>query len=118
MNYIKIPQQIIEKRRHEYIEKVQHDLELCEDAKTEKLPAGQLLSNREFIFSLGYIDAQARSTDGVLFDLIVRNRNIEDVQKAAEDVVEIIENQKFTVAEALLFIKHLEGMILASQVKY
>lgn len=99
------------------MENVQHDLDLL-GLKPQKFLKGELLSNRAFIVTSDYLNERAKDGEGVMFDLIARNREIEDVANAAEEIIKIIEGQRFTIAESLLFLKHLEGMILASPMKY
>lgn len=118
MSYIKIPSEIITRRIREYHKNIQKDFAEFPNPPEMNVPEGQLLSNRKFPSTLAYIKTREQNEDGVMFDLMARNREPENIEKAAEDVVKIIESQEFTVAEALMFLNHIEGMVLASPVSY
>lgn len=118
MNYMRAPQEVIARRRQEYLDNVRKDMNAFPQPQDLRVPEGELLSNRDFPTTLGYIKAQAKSDDGVMFDLMARNREPENIEKAAEEVIKIIESQEFTVSEALLFLNYVEGMVLASPVSY
>lgn len=118
MVYIHAPQEVIARRTREYHEGVNKDLNRGSKNSKHYAKEGELLSNRDFPITLAYALERMKSEDGVIFDLMSRNREPEEIEKAAESVIKIIEAQRFTVAEALLFLSYVDGMILATPVSY
>ncbi len=115
---VNIPSYVIETYRREAMEKIRADLARLE---SQNITQEGLLSNRAVSWNLDYIKACSTHSDDegdTLFPLMVRNRELEDLQKTAEAVVSILEEQNFTISDALLFLKHIESLVLASPVKY
>jgi len=117
---VTIPSNVIKHYQDEVLEKIRSDLSNPNYQQDTNF-AGGLLSNRSAAWNLDFIKACSTNdqTGGdALFTLIVRNRTIEDLQETAEAMVSIMQKQNFTVSEALLFLKHLESLVLASPVNY
>lgn len=116
MKFIKVPLILFNERVEEFQKNLRQDI----NRSTETiLRDGELIPAKELMFSLDYVkDVTKRGENGIMFELVARGRKVEDVENAAEEVVKIVENQQFTVAESLLFLQHIEEMILTSPVKY
>lgn len=116
MRNIKVPITCLKDRIKEFHDKFRQDI----NRSTETvIPKEGLIPAREVPFSLSYIqDSVNRGEDSLMFELIARGREVEDIESAAEEVVKIMEKQEFTIAETLLFLKLLEEMALASPLKY
>jgi len=117
---VSIPAAVIKQYQEESLEKIRKDLSNLDYKKDTNLAAG-LLSNRAAAWGLSFIEGCTKNDEtggDALFPLIVRNRTLEELQETAEAVVLTFQEQNFTVSEALLFLKHLESLILASPVDY
>lgn len=115
---VNIPSFIIKQYQDEALAKIRKDLSNINYQNTAE---NGLLSNRAAAWSLDYINSCSKNEEtggNTLFPLIVRNRKLEELQKTAEAVVSIFQEQNFTVSESLLFLKHIESLLLASPVKY
>lgn len=113
--YRKTPQEIVSKRIKEFIGKVDADMDAAH-IPLQELPEGQLLPPDASAFPLEYLQKQFSSDEGLMMHLICRNREQADIEKATEEVVKIIEGRRFTVSEALLFLKQVEAQVLATPV--
>lgn len=115
---VNIPSFIIKQYQDEALAQIRKDLS---NVNYQNVAEKGLLSHRAAAWNLDYINSCSRNDEtggDTLFQLIVRNRELEDLQKTAEAVVSIFQDQKFTVSESLLFLKHIESLVLASPVKY
>ena len=115
---VNIPAYIIKEYQKEAIEKIRKDLQ---NVDCKNVTQEGLLSNRAAAWGLEFISSCSKEDEtggNTLFPLIVRNRKLNDLEKAAEATVKILEEQHFTVSEALLFLKHIESLVLASPVNY
>lgn len=102
----------------EALEKIRNDLGR---ASLLNLNPDGFLSNRAAAWNLDYLKTCVEDKDfgeDILFLLMVRNREREGLENAAEAVIDIFQKEKFTVSEALLFLKHLECLVLASPVNF
>lgn len=116
MKLVKMPILCLKQRIKEFQDNFRQDINRSTEAV---IPKEGLIPAREMPFSLSYIQDQVnRGEDSLMFELIARGRDVEDVENAAEEVVKIMEQQEFTIAETLLFLKLLEEMALASPLKY
>jgi hypothetical protein len=115
MEHLTIPKVLLK----ECVERFYEDLNNRYKSQGMKRTADGLYPAKDFPFSLEYISNQVNhGEDSYLFELAARGRKFEDIDKAAEEVMQIAEKLDFSVAEALLFMKHLETLFLTSPVKY
>lgn len=113
-----VPAYIIDKHLKEALEKIRRDLV---NMNPQNITQDGLISNRAAAWSLEYINSRSADEENwndTLFSLMIRNREREDLEKTAEAVISIFERQNFTVSEALLFMKYLESLVLASPVNF
>jgi hypothetical protein len=133
MSIINSPNYIINKHRKEAHESMIKENRKLEQEALEKIrndlgrasllnlnPDG-LMSHRAAAWNFDYLKTCAADKDfgdDLIFLMMVRNREREDLEKAAEAVVDIFQKERFTVSEALLFMKHIEGIVMASPVNF
>lgn len=106
------------KIEQEALEKIRNDLGR---ANLSNLNPDGLISNRAVPWNFDHLKTCAADKDfgdDLIFLMMVRNRERGDLEKAAEAVVDIFQKERFTVSEALLFLKHIEGLVMASPVNY
>ncbi|SEJ35542.1 hypothetical protein SAMN05660742_10687 [Propionispira arboris] len=115
MEHLSIPKILLQ----ECVERFYQDLDKTYQSQGLKKNNAGLYPAKDFHFSMEYINNQVdHGEDSYLFELAARGRQFDDINKAAEDVMQIIKKMDFSVAEALLFMKFLETLFLTSPVKY
>ncbi|WP_371380908.1 hypothetical protein [Sporomusa aerivorans] len=108
---VTIPEQVLKKCLDEYQANIRQALE-----NGERIPvkSDEIFSNHYAAWSLEFIQEVSKDDDLSFAALLARNHDEEKVRGLGLQILSMIQEQKFTVSETLLFLRMLESYALSS----
>lgn len=113
---VTIPEQVLKKCLDEYQANIRQALKTGERELIDS--SSGLLCNRLASWSPEFINELSKDEDLGFAALSMRNHNEQALRDLGVKILSMLQEQKFTVSETILFFRMLEGMALASPLEY